>query len=52
LAVSGADLIALGIKPGPRLGVILKELPEAVLDDPELNIKQTLLEIAGNMKDQ
>ncbi|MDR2194026.1 MAG: HD domain-containing protein [Treponema sp.] len=52
LAVSGADLIALGIKPGPRLGVILKELLEAVLDDPELNTKQTLLEIAGKMEDR
>ncbi|MDR1072308.1 MAG: HD domain-containing protein, partial [Treponema sp.] len=50
LAVSGKDLIALGVKPGPRLGVILNELLEAVLDDPELNAKEKLLEIAGKME--
>ncbi|MDR2783927.1 MAG: CCA tRNA nucleotidyltransferase [Treponema sp.] len=50
LAISGNDLIALGVKPGPRLGVILNELLEAVLDDPELNTKENLLEIAGKME--
>ncbi|MDR2793360.1 MAG: CCA tRNA nucleotidyltransferase [Treponema sp.] len=50
LAVSGKELIALGIQPGPRLGVILKELLEAVLDDPELNTKEKLLEIAAKME--
>ncbi|MDR0557699.1 MAG: HD domain-containing protein [Treponema sp.] len=49
LAISGNDLIALGVKPGPRIGVILHELLEAVLDDPELNAKEKLLEIAGKM---
>lgn len=50
LAVSGSDLIALGITPGPRLGVILNELLETVIDDPELNVKEKLLEIARNME--
>ena len=52
LTVSGSDLIALGVKPGPRLGAILNELLEAALDDPELNTREKLLEIAGNMARQ
>jgi putative nucleotidyltransferase with HDIG domain len=52
LAISGKDLIALGVKPGPRFGVILNELLEAVLDDPELNAKEKLLEIAEKMEDR
>jgi hypothetical protein len=46
LAVSGNDLMAAGISPGKRMGLILKELLEAVLDDPGLNTKEKLLEIA------
>ncbi|MDR1353034.1 MAG: HD domain-containing protein [Treponema sp.] len=46
LAVSGKDLIASGIKPGKHMGIILNELLEAVLDDPELNNREKLLEIA------
>ena len=49
LAVSGADLIAGGIPPGKHMGIILNELLEAVLDDPDLNTKDKLLEIAGNL---
>ncbi|AEF85082.1 tRNA adenylyltransferase/tRNA cytidylyltransferase [Treponema primitia ZAS-2] len=49
LAVSGADLISAGVPKGPRLGIILKELLETVLDDPELNTREKLLEIAGNL---
>ncbi|MDR1411851.1 MAG: HD domain-containing protein [Spirochaetaceae bacterium] len=49
LAVSGKDLIASGIKPGKHMGIILNELLEAVLDDPALNTREKLLEIAGNI---
>ena len=49
LAVSGKDLIALGIPPGKYLGIILKELLETVLDDPALNTREKLLEIAGKI---
>ncbi|MDR3162216.1 MAG: HD domain-containing protein [Spirochaetaceae bacterium] len=49
LAVSGRDLGAIGIPSGPRMGAILKELLEAVVDDPELNRREQLLEIAGNI---
>lgn len=46
LAVDGNDLIKAGIKAGPKLGKILKELFETVLDDPEQNTKEILLKIA------
>lgn len=52
LAISGKDIIDMGVTPGPRIGIILNELLEAVLDDPELNTKEKLLEIAGKMKDK
>jgi hypothetical protein len=48
LAVDGRDIMqALGLAPGPQVGVILGQLLESVLDDPELNRKETLLAIAG-----
>jgi len=46
LAVSGHDLIAAGAAPGRGLGVILKRLLEAVMEDPALNTKEKLLELA------
>ena len=46
LAVSGRDLIELGIKPGPFMGEILGMLLERVLEDPSLNEKKKLLSIA------
>ncbi|MDR2029513.1 MAG: CCA tRNA nucleotidyltransferase [Treponema sp.] len=50
LAVSGRDLLGIGIAQGPRLGIILKELLESVVDDPELNTREKLLEIADNLR--
>ncbi|MDR3192026.1 MAG: CCA tRNA nucleotidyltransferase [Treponema sp.] len=50
LAVSGNDLIEMGIQPGKHMGIILGELLEAVVDDPELNSREKLLEIAGRIK--
>jgi tRNA nucleotidyltransferase/poly(A) polymerase len=52
LAVSGNDLAAQGIKPGKYMGIILKELLEAVLDDPELNTREKLLEIALKLNER
>ena len=49
LAVNGNDLIAAGLRPGKRLGVILDELLQAVIDDPALNTREALLAIARNM---
>jgi tRNA nucleotidyltransferase/poly(A) polymerase len=49
LAVSGDDLKGAGIKPGKTMGIILKELLEAVIEDQELNTRERLLEIAGRL---
>ena len=53
LAVNGNDLMeALGIPAGPKVGVILNELLQAVLDDPTLNQRATLLDIAARLHRQ
>jgi putative nucleotidyltransferase with HDIG domain len=49
LAVSGKDLMEIGVKPGPHMGIILGELLEAVVEDPELNRREKLLEIGENL---
>jgi tRNA nucleotidyltransferase (CCA-adding enzyme) len=43
LSVDGTDLIELGYHPGPQLGRALDALLEAVVDDPALNRRETLL---------
>lgn len=42
LAVSGKDLMEIGMKPGRELGQMLNELLEWVIDDPECNKKDLL----------
>jgi putative nucleotidyltransferase with HDIG domain len=49
LAVNGDDLIAAGIEPGKRLGIILNDLLQAVIEDPVLNTREKLLAIAHNL---
>lgn len=44
LAVSGTDLINMGIKPGKRMGEILNRLLDEVLEEPKRNQKEYLLE--------
>ncbi len=44
LAVGGKDLIAAGVKPGKELGEILNRMLEDVLDEPEHNKKEYLME--------
>ncbi|HHH28994.1 MAG TPA: HD domain-containing protein [Polyangiaceae bacterium] len=47
LVVGGKDLMKeLGLKPGRHIGELLEELLEAVLDDPALNERERLLELA------
>jgi len=47
LPVGGDDLIAeLGLAPGPEIGRLLDGLLQAVLDDPALNNRDTLLRLA------
>lgn len=49
LAINGSDLIACGIPSGKALGRILQELFETVLDEPDCNTKEKLLNIAQNI---
>lgn len=51
LSVKGADLMALGFEAGPGLGRILSELLLDVLDNPEHNTKEYLLDKAISMKE-
>lgn len=48
LAVTGADLIAAGMKPGRELGEALKALLEEVLEDPARNTREALLQEVQN----
>jgi putative nucleotidyltransferase with HDIG domain len=50
LAIKGGDLAAIGVRPGPKMGAMLKELLETVIDDPTLNDKDRLLDIAEKLK--
>jgi tRNA nucleotidyltransferase (CCA-adding enzyme) len=50
LAVSGDDLVAeLGIGPGPVIGRLLAALLEEVIEDPTLNSRDRLLDLARSM---
>ena len=49
LAVRGNDIMAAGITEGPMIGKVLRALHEKVLDNPELNSKEKLLELVANM---
>ena len=44
LAVTGTDLIAMGMKPGKDIGEMLHKLLEYVLEHPEDNTKEQLLQ--------
>ena len=52
LAINGKDLIDLGYQEGVELGGMLKKLLEIVIDKPELNRRERLLEFlkTGSMK--
>lgn len=46
LKIKGDDIIALGIKPGPSIKTILEYLLERVIDDINLNNRESLLRLA------
>lgn len=47
MAVNGTDIMQrLKLPPGPHVGVVLRELLQCVLEDPGVNEKEKLLEIA------
>lgn len=45
LAVNGKDLMEAGMSPGKEIGEMLKKLLAIVLEEPEKNTKEVLLEI-------
>ena len=49
LKINGRDLLALGCEPGKKIGEVLNKLLEMVLENPELNEKETLLGLAQNL---
>ncbi len=50
LAIDGTDLEKIGIR-GPQVGVTLRRLLEAVINDPRLNIRDRLLKLAREWQD-
>ncbi len=46
LAIRGEDLRAIGIEPGPRMGAVLDRLLDRVIEDPSLNTRERLLDLA------
>ncbi len=49
LCIRGDDLIALGMAPGPKMGVLLKQLEEMVIESPDLNERTELLKRAQEL---
>jgi tRNA nucleotidyltransferase (CCA-adding enzyme) len=49
LAVSGEDLIEMGFKEGPEIGLVLNKLLKRVIASPELNNKKLLSEMARKL---
>lgn len=46
LRINGEDLEKLGVEKGPKMGLILKELLDAVIEDPLMNTKEELEKLA------
>ncbi len=46
LAINGQDLLANGFEKGPGIGEVLDRLLSAVIDNPEVNNRETLLNLA------
>ncbi|MFN4894330.1 MAG: CCA tRNA nucleotidyltransferase [Pseudomonadota bacterium] len=49
LAINGEDLKAIGVKPGPKMGHILKQLEEIIIEDPQKNSRERLIELAKSL---
>ena len=47
--MDGKDLIKQGISSGPRIGEILGELLEIVVEDPEKNTKDILMDYVNQI---
>jgi tRNA nucleotidyltransferase (CCA-adding enzyme) len=50
LAIDGNDVMRrLGIGPGPRIGEVLRKALDRVLESPESNCRETLLELVDEI---
>lgn len=49
LKVTGHDLIATGVPPGPAVGRILSQLLREVVDDPGFNTRERLIQRVGEL---
>jgi hypothetical protein len=49
LAIGGHELMSLGLPAGPGIGRIQRALLERVLDDPAVNIAETLTAMAREL---
>lgn len=49
LAINGYDLMELGIEAGPQLGLVLEELLNQVIENPDLNQRSKLLLLAQKL---
>lgn len=47
LAITGKELLEIGIESGPKMGALLQYLMEEVLENPQLNQKETLQKLAN-----
>jgi len=53
LKINGGDLMKdLGLRPGPVIGGILQALLAEVIEDPEINTREVLLQRADELKDK
>jgi tRNA nucleotidyltransferase (CCA-adding enzyme) len=48
LKINGSDLIDIGFKPDKSMGDVLNWLLEIVIEEPELNEKEQLMELVKN----
>lgn len=46
ISVNGSDILAMGLKPGPAVGAVLRQLTEEVVANPASNDRATLLDLA------
>lgn len=52
IAINGQDLLDIGFSQGKELGDMLKYLQEKVIDNPEFNNKEKLVEFAKEKQDK
>ncbi len=52
LAIGGQDLMTMGFSRGPEIGRVLKQLLKYVIDNPQFNTKEKLLEFAMMIKSE